>query len=179
MSNSITTRQGDRGTTFLFSGEEVSKASLRTNAYGDIDELVSTLGVARATVTDDRVRDTVLELQNALFIVGSELATSSDNVHLLKQRIGAAELARLDAVREEAEASIVMPSTFILPGGTQGAAFLDLARTVARRCERKIVHLQEEGLIANPELVVWMNRLSDTLWLLARMEEGDAVRERS
>lgn len=179
MKPSITTKQGDRGTTFLFSGEEISKSSLRTHAYGDLDEVVSALGVARAAVQVPGLAEVILEIQNELFVVASELATACDHVHLLRDRVTPEKVVRLDQIREETEASIVMPKTFILPGGTLAAAYLDLARAIARRCERKVVHLHEEGLICNPDLLVWMNRLSDTLWLLARKEEGDAVRERS
>lgn len=177
--SSITTRQGDRGTTRLFSGEEVSKSSLRTDAYGDIDELVSLLGIARAAATRPGLADTLREIQNELFTVASELATAHDQVHLLRRRIDADAVARLDRIRDDAEAAIVMPKTFILPGGTLAGAHIDHARAVSRRCERKAVHLHDEGLISNPDLLVWMNRLSDTLWLLARKEEGDAVCERT
>lgn len=178
MKMSITTKVGDRGTTFLFSGEEVSKASLRTNAYGDVDELVSLLGVARAALEDEALRERVLFLQNELFVVGAELATSQDQIHLLRERLTAERLGMLDAARDLVESEIEMPRTFILPGGTLAGAYLDVARSVARRCERKVVHLHEEGLIHNGELLVWMNRLSDYLWLLARRAEGSAVCER-
>jgi cob(I)alamin adenosyltransferase len=172
---SITTRVGDRGTTFLFSGEEVSKDSPRTRAYGDLDELVSVLGLARATARRPDVRRSVTDLQRELFIAGAELATSARHVKLLKQRVDAARLAQLDARREELEKRIPMPAGFILPGGTLAAAHLDHARTLARRLERRVVGLRRRKLVNNPALIIWLNRLSDYLWLLARREEGRAV----
>ena len=172
---SITTKVGDRGTTFLFSGEEVPKDSPRTSAYGDLDELVSVLGLARATTKRADVRAAVLDLQSELFVAGAELATSSRHVKLLKQRVDAARLADLEARRDALEKRIRMPAGFILPGGTLAAAHLDHARTLARRLERRVVGLTRRKLVRNPDLIVWLNRLSDYLWLLARREEGPAV----
>lgn len=171
--SSITTKVGDRGTTFLFSGEEVSKDCARTNAYGDVDELVSVLGVARAQSDRDEVRQTLFWVQCELFVVAAELATESDSIKLVRERIDAARLQQLDERRENLEARITMPTGFIIPGGTPVAAMIDHARTIARRCERRTVGLAANGLIHNHHLLVWLNRLSDFLWLLARYEEGD------
>lgn len=173
--SSITTKVGDKGTTFLFSGEEVPKDSPRTEAYGDIDELVSVLGAARSLSAQPEIRDAVLALQRELFVAGSELATDAAHVRLLGQRIDARMLSAFEAQRDEWEQRIAMPSGFVVPGGTPAAAHLDHARAIARRAERKIVRLQREGLIDNPHLLVWVNRLSDFLWILARFEEGDRV----
>ena len=170
--SSITTRVGDRGTTFLFSGEEVPKDCPRTEAYGDLDELVSVLGIARSLTASEEVREVLLRLQRDLFVAGSELATSPEHVPLLKSRIDAAKLANFEAERDAWERRIEMPKGFILPGGTPGAGHLDLARAIARRLERKIVRLQREKQIDNVSLQVWINRISDFLWLLARFEEG-------
>lgn len=172
---SITTKVGDRGTTFLFSGEEVSKDSPRTMAYGDLDELVSVLGLVRAHTRYADVRSAVLDLQRELFIAGSELATSARHAKLLKARVDAARLAQLDARRDALEKRVPMPAGFILPGGTAAAAHLDHARTLARRLERRVVGLRRRKLVNNPVLIIWLNRLSDYLWLLARREEGRAV----
>ena len=171
---SITTKVGDKGTTFLFSGEEVPKNSERIDAYGDLDELVSVLGVARSLSQKEDVRLAILEIQRTLFVVGSELATAVEHARSLKKRIDSTALQLLETKREALEARIEMPSGFIVPGGTPPAAHLDHARTLARRCERKIVGLAQKHLIQNAQLLIWMNRLSDYLWLLARFEEGDA-----
>lgn len=172
---SITTKVGDKGTTFLFSGEEVPKDSPRTEAYGDIDELVSVLGVARSLSSKPEIRDAILALQRELFVAGSELATAPGHVHLLRQRIDPPMLAAFEAQRDEWERRIAMPSGFIIPGGTPAAAHIDQARSISRRAERKIVRLQREGLIDNRSLLVWVNRVSDFLWILARYEEGASV----
>ncbi len=169
--SSITTRIGDKGTTQLFSGETVSKNCPQTNAYGDVDEVVSILGVARSMATHTQTLERLVSLQRRLFVVGAELATSLEHVDRLPQRVDAAMLAELDREREELEASLPTPTGFILPGGTPAAAHIDLARAVVRRCERKAVGLMEQGLITNKTLIVWLNRLSDYLWLLARADE--------
>ncbi len=175
---SVTTRTGDRGTTRLFSGEEISKDSLRTEAYGDIDELVSILGVVRSMTLNPDVKQRVLEIQHRLFDAAAELATSLGQVHLLKRRIDEAVLAAFERERDELESRIVMPGDFIMPGGTTAGAHLDVARAVSRRCERKAVRLVENGFVQNQHLIIWLNRLSDYLWLLARLEEGPATQER-
>jgi len=169
---SITTKVGDKGTTFLLSGEEVPKDSERTDAYGDLDELVSILGVAHSLCRHPGMTDTITEIQRDLFVAGAEMATSADHVDLLVRRIDEEALAALERRSGDLEARIVMPSGFILPGGTPGAAQLDVARAVARRCERKVAGLVRKGLVGNVHLLVWFNRLSDYLWLLARQEEG-------
>ena len=173
--NSITTKIGDQGTTQLLSGEFVSKNSPQTNAYGDLDEVVSILGVARALTQDATTAERIVSLQRWLFVVGAELATRPEHVDLLSQRVNHELLAELERDREILEAALTMPTGFVLPGGSPAAAHLDLARAVARRCERKAVGLLDEGLLENQALVVWLNRLSDYLWLMARAEEGAAT----
>lgn len=172
-SRSITTKIGDQGTTRLFSGEEVSKDSPRTDAYGDMDELVSVLGIARSVATRKDVRDRLEQIQRDLFIAGAELATSLEHAHLLEKRMDEAMVRDIDRKRKVVEGKIRMPRGFILPGATSAAAHIDHARTIARRCERKVVGLLEAGLIENRPMIIWFNRLSDYLWLLARLEEGE------
>ena len=172
---SITTKVGDKGSTFLFSGEKVPKDSPRTDAYGDIDELVSVLGVARSQSNRSDIVQTLFWLQVELFVVATELATETASLMLVRERMDEKRVAELDRRRDELEARITMPTGFIIPGGTPVAAVIDHARTIARRCERKAVGLARNGLIDNPHLIIWLNRLSDFLWLLARYEEGDAT----
>jgi cob(I)alamin adenosyltransferase len=171
---SITTKTGDTGQTRLFSGEKISKNSPQTHAYGDIDELVSLLGVARAHCHEDIVHNGLMALQSQLFIVGSELATTPAKSAHLPQHITDRLVSEMDTQCQALEGRIVMPSTFVLPGSTVLAAHLDVARSVARRCERNIVSLHDAGLLENPLILVWMNRLSDYLWLLARDAEGSS-----
>jgi len=157
----------------LFSGETVSKNGPQTNAYGDLDEVVSLLGIARSLTPRATTAKRLIGLQRELFVLGAELATTTGAKELLGRRVDDAMLAALEAEREALEAAITMPTGFVLPGGTPAAAHLDLARAVARRCERKTVGLVEAGLLDNPLVVIWLNRLSDYLWLLARAEEGE------
>jgi cob(I)alamin adenosyltransferase len=172
---SITTRVGDQGMTYMFSGERIPKDSPRTDAYGDLDELVSLLGVARCHARRKDVRAQLLDLQRELFTVGSELATTAGAVRLLRGRIDAKRLEDMEKRRTALEMRIRLPRGFILPGGTPAGAHLDHARAVSRRLERKVVGLQRRRLVRNRHLIVWLNRLSDFLWLLARHEEGRAT----
>ena len=173
--NSITTGVGDRGTTRLYSGEEVPKYSPRVEAVGTVDEAVSALGLARCFAARPETKAVLLRLQRAMFTVGSELATSPERAAALPARVDAEAVRGLDAERAALEARVACPAGFILPGGTPGAAHLDHARSVVRRCERVAARLAAEGAFENPQLLVWLNRLSDYLWLLARDEEGASV----
>ena len=169
---SITTKTGDKGYSRLFSGEKVLKNSPRLGAYGDIDELVSILSIARHHAKRNDSKDTILEIQRALFVVASELATTPDKLKRLPQRIDSARLEDLDRKREALERKVDIPRGFVIPGNTLASAYIDHARTVARRCERRAVGLFNAGEITNDVLIVWLNRLSDFLYLLARYEEG-------
>ncbi len=174
---SITTKAGDRGTTYLFSGEEIPKDSLRTMAYGDLDELVSVLGVARCHARHEESREEILRLQQELFTLGAELATALDHVNVLKERITAGHVRAIEGKMEILENLLPPPDGFVIPGGrgALGAAHLDHARAVARRLERRAVSLARAGLIENPDLLIWLNRMSDYLWLLARREDGESL----
>jgi len=173
--HSIITRLGDKGMTRLFSGEEVPKNSVRAEAFGDLDELVSVLGVARAASRRKDVREAILDVQCGLFVIGSELATTAEKVKLLPRRVDANMVRQIDRKRKDLEARIRRPSGFIIPGRKLAAAHIDLARAVARRCERKVAGLVLARVVRNQLLLVWMNRLSDYLWLLARSEEGKSL----
>lgn len=168
---SITTKTGDRGTTRLFSGEEVPKHASRVEALGTVDETVSALGVARAAAQRIETRDAIRQVQKDLFAVGAEIATSLDALDLLSRRVDDALLADLEARRDRLEAVTPWPQGFVVPGANPASAHIDHARAVARRLERRVTSLVDEGVIANRTLLVWMNRLSDYLWLLARSEE--------
>ena len=171
----ITTRAGDRGTTRLYSGEEVSKDSPRMRACGEVDELVGVLGLARAHVSCEADRETLLHLQRMLFRIGSEAATMAAKLSLLPERLDEAAVTELDRRCAAAEQRITMPDGFVVPGGNAGAAFLDHARAVARRCERRLVSLHTAGQLRNEHILSWINRLSDYLWLMARIEEGTST----
>ena len=172
---SVATGGGDGGMTRLFSGERVPKNSARTDAFGDLDELVSILGVARATSRRSEVREAILDIQRSLFVIGSELATSADKVKRLLVRVDVEMVRELIRKDEKLRRHMKRLNGFIIPGGSSSAAHIDLARAIARRCERKVAGLVLSRAVRNQLLLVWMNRLSNYLWLLARLEEGKSI----
>jgi cob(I)alamin adenosyltransferase len=168
---SIITRAGDSGDTKLLFGETVSKADLRVEAYGTIDELNAFLGLARASCDDEKTARVLESLQRETFIVGGELATPLEKLEKLKQRTDAPMTQRLDEIAAEIEAIPGLLDDWALPGATPFGAALDVARVVSRRAERCIVRLTREGLVPGEEILRYMNRLSDVLWLLGRKYE--------
>ncbi len=168
---SIVTRQGDAGQTRLIFGKTVSKADLQVEAYGTIDELNSFLGQARAVCDDDDIKSIVEALQRETFIVGAELATPVDNLDKLKVRVSPSMTQVLDEHVARIEKTPGLLDDWALPGATQTGAALDVARVVARRAERCVVRLAHEGLVPNQEVLRYLNRVSDLLWLLGRSYE--------
>jgi cob(I)alamin adenosyltransferase len=168
---SIVTKKGDNGTTKLIYGERVSKADLQVEAYGTIDELNAFLGLARAQC-DDRETNEILEaIQRETFVIGAEMATPVEQVQKLKARVTSAMTERLDQLIAPIEALPGLLDDWALPGATQAGAALDVARVVARRAERCAVRLNEAELLPNSEVLRYLNRLSDLLWLLGRKYE--------
>ncbi|MDO9016878.1 MAG: cob(I)yrinic acid a,c-diamide adenosyltransferase [Deltaproteobacteria bacterium] len=164
----IYTKTGDDGDTGLFGGARVSKASARVEAYGTVDELNAVLGVARAAGAWAELDELLGSIQSDLFTLGAELATvpgkeASLGIPLLDDR----DVARLEVAIDLSEATLPPLKNFVLPAGTPAAAALHLARTVCRRAERAVVGLPE-GHGARGELKVYLNRLSDLLFSLAR-----------
>jgi cob(I)alamin adenosyltransferase len=178
----IYTRKGDRGTTgLLFGGARVSKADARTDAYGSVDETVSVLGLARAALSDDEdettagLRSLVLRLQRELFVIGAELATHPERRGRLKPEstLATAEMvAALEREIDQLEARHPMPSEFVLPGESPAGAALDLARSTARRAERRAVALSEAGALSDSQVIPYLNRLADLLFVMARAADG-------
>ena len=171
----ISTKLGDQGYSSLFSGEKVLKNSPRLEAYGNLDELVSFLSLARHHVRKSRLKKEILNLQKNLFIVSSELATADVKLNQLKQRVDEAMLTNFERTVESLFNVTDIPNGFVIPGTTLASAYLDYARAMSRRCERKIVELFENKHIDNRFLLVWMNRLSEYLYLMARFEEGKPI----
>jgi cob(I)alamin adenosyltransferase len=171
MTMNIYTRTGDRGDTGLFGGGRVPKDDPRVEAYGDVDELNAALGLARAIELMPRVDEVLVPIQRDLFAIGALLATPDrDKMHeqLAKARVDEDRVAELEAAIDAGEAELEPLRAFILPGGTPKAAALHVARTVCRRAERRVVALTQTVEI--PELVVmYLNRLSDLLFVLARV----------
>ncbi|MFA5087775.1 MAG: cob(I)yrinic acid a,c-diamide adenosyltransferase [Candidatus Omnitrophota bacterium] len=168
---SITTKVGDQGCSYLFSGEKVSKNSPRLAALGDIDELVSFLGITRHYAQGGEVKSGIREIQEDLFILSGELAVSGGKINKLSRRINADRIQDIDRKLSLLQKGVTLPQGFVVPGGTLASAYLDYARALARRCERSIVYLREQKLLRNRDAVIWINRLSDYLYLLARREE--------
>ena len=164
---------GDDGTTGLLGGGRASKDDLRIDAYGTVDEASSALGLAKALTLDAEVKAICEELQRGLYRVGAELATNPDAAGKFGV-MEAGDVERLDALMRELEAQTAMPSEFILPGNTPGSGALDLARTVIRRAERRVVALERAGGVSNPQVQRWLNRLSLLVFVLGRHEEARA-----
>ena len=184
--SAVATRRGDDGTTgLLFGGDRIAKDDPRTEAYGTIDEAVAALGVARAQLGVKRRVGTLnvgfgelpailLRLQRELFVAAAELATREDAWDRQVEgvsRVSAEMVEGLETMLHEAEAHVVMPTEFVVPGETVVSAALEVARTVVRRAERRAVGLGALGLIPGPHLLPYLNRLADLLWVLARAAE--------
>lgn len=172
---SIATKTGDGGTTGLMYGRRVPKNHPRVEAYGTVDELNTALGLARSTAEHDFVRDNLLVIQHDLVILMGELAVAKEDVERYVNGgfslVTPAMTAKLDALVKEIESQKVSFKGWATPGATIHSAALDLARTVCRRSERRVYDLQAAGDFKNAEVLVFLNRLSDLLWLLARWAE--------
>jgi cob(I)alamin adenosyltransferase len=167
----IYTKTGDAGDTGLFGGGRVPKDDPRVEAYGDVDELNAVIGMARAVELMPRVDELLVPVQRDLFAIGALLATPDREKmaqHLQKARIDERRIAELEQAIDDAESELEPLRAFILPGGTPKAAALHVARTVCRRAERHVVRLQHA--VELPALaVIYLNRLSDLLFTLARL----------
>ena len=164
----IYTRTGDEGTTALFGGGRVSKNDARVRAYGTVDDLNAHLGLVRSLLQGGALDGPLGEIQSRLFDLGADLATPLDaRARSTLAPIDAADAERLEALIDDSEKQIEPLRQFILPGGHQASAALQVARAVARRAEREVVAAGREAEI-NPAVRVYLNRLSDLLFVLAR-----------
>jgi cob(I)alamin adenosyltransferase len=167
----IYTKTGDTGTTGLFGGGRVGKDHPRVEAYGDVDELNAALGLARAVEVMPRIDEVLVPIQRDLFAIGALLATPNREKmrqHLEKARVDDERVAQLERAIDDADRELEPLRAFVLPGGTPKAAALHVARTVCRRAERRVVRLQTDEDLP-PVVVVYLNRLSDLLFTLARL----------
>lgn len=164
----IYTKTGDQGQTGLFGGARVSKASLRVESYGDVDELNSVLGTVRTESIDPVLEGLLQAIQEELFVLGAELARApGKDVDIGVALLTEDEVLRLERAIDQLEGDLPPLQTFILPGGSRAAAQLHVARSVCRRAERHVVALAESDAI-RPELIRYLNRLSDLLFVAAR-----------
>lgn len=172
----IYTKTGDDGDTQLLFGFTVSKSDPRCEAYGATDQAVSAMGLARALCEDERVKEIVLQTQHEMFIVGAELATDESNYGLLQDNLSTVTpdmVDRLEAWIDELNDLMELPNAFIVPGATAGSGALDVARGQLRTAERRVVALKEQRLLVNPDVLRYINRLSDLLFVLARYEDRE------
>lgn len=175
-SMSIATKTGDEGTTALMYKRRVPKNHPRVEACGSVDELNAALGLARATAADDFARENLGLIQKDLILLMGELATLEEDLpRYRKDGFGVVTpdlTARLDKLIAEIEAQQIAFQGWVTPGTTVNSAALDVARTVCRRAERRVSALRESDQLSNREILVYLNRLSDFLWLLARWVEA-------
>ena len=171
---SIATKRGDGGETSLAGGTRISKSSLQMEACGSIDELNAQIGFARSICDDAPIGTLLKEIQRELFVVGGELVTPPDTLGRTPARVTDAMVDRLTAEVDRIEAIDGVLNDWSLPGALPAASALDVARTVCRRAERVAVRLAESGVVVEPPLLAYLNRLSDLLWLLGRLLERQA-----
>ncbi len=167
---SIVTKQGDKGTTRLFSGEEIPKDNQRVETYGTVDELVSFMGLARSFCVDRKVSDDIQDHQSTLFRLASELATIEPSKMKIDP-IHTKDIETIELLLSEYEQAVTLPPHFIIPGGGKSSAFLDVCRTICRRLERLLVRFSKGDEWNNQDALIYINRLSDLLFMMARKEE--------
>jgi len=175
---SIATKTGDNGTTALMYNRRVPKNHPRVEAYGTVDELNTTIGLARASAAHDFVRTNLLAIQKDLIVLMGELCVQPEDLNRYVADgyfLVTPELtAKLDALAQEIEAQNISFKGWATPGNTASSATLDVARTVCRRAERRVCELKFTGEMRNAEIILYLNRLSDLLWLFARWVETQA-----
>lgn len=171
------TRTGDSGTTSLVGGTRVPKTHLRLEAYGTLDELNAFLGLLITYLSDDKDLCFVQQVQDKLFVLGSHLATDCSNTVLRAASVVApTDVEELEREIDRLDEALPPLRAFILPGGSRGAAVCHVCRTVCRRAERRILSLAEQAEIA-PELLAYVNRLSDYLFVLSRKMNLDEKKD--
>jgi cob(I)alamin adenosyltransferase len=167
----VTTGTGDTGYTGLLGEQRVPKYDSRPDTFGTVDEATSALGLARALTKDQRVQDIIYRIQQELYLLMGELATPPENYEKIGLRMTVEHVQKLEQIEEELKREVEIPNKFIIPGDTLDGAALDLARTIIRRAERMAVKLLHDGVIQNTEVIRYLNRLSDLVFILARYIE--------
>jgi cob(I)alamin adenosyltransferase len=172
MTVKIYTRKGDDGTTGLWYGGRVPKSDSRPEAYGSVDEAASALGLCRvAAGGDDELYGDILRIQNELFVAGAELATAPEAAGRLEpgvSKVTDAMVDRLEADIDRYMARVDLPPKFVIPGGTELSARLDVARTAVRRAERRVDAMKQAGELADDTVLRYLNRASDAIYAMAR-----------
>ena len=173
----IYTRKGDDGTTGLWYGGRVPKHDGRPEAYGSVDEAASALGLARAAADrGGELYEDILRVQNELFVAGAELATAPEAAGRLEagvSKVTAEMVDRLESDIDRYMERVELPPKFVIPGGTELSARLDVARAAVRRAERRVAALKDAGELADEIVVTYLNRLSDALFAMARFADEE------
>lgn len=170
------TKSGDDGTTALLFGGRISKADARAEAYGAVDTAISAMGMARALSLDEHVKDILLRCQHDMFTLATEVATTPDRYDLLIERFSPVTeemVERLETRIDEIQSEVDLPPHFIVPGASPASGAIDLARSLTREAERRIVALAGREPLGNDNVLRYVNRLSDLLFILARLEDRD------
>lgn len=168
---SVVTKTGDKGETGLLSGERVSKTDSRVKAYGVLDELVSAIGFALSFKPNSEIFTPLKKIQTDLFRLGAELASTTLDPRWKIRPMDKSDVEELEVWVKQIEPRLELPRAFVLPGGSPCSAALDMARTAARRLERKIVGLSTKKIYESPFALQYVNRLSDLLFIFARWEQ--------
>jgi cob(I)alamin adenosyltransferase len=171
----IYTRKGDDGTTGLWYGGRVPKSDMRPEAYGSVDEAASALGLCRAGARDNQeLYDDILRIQNELFVAGAELATAPEAAGRLEagvSKVTDAMVDNLETVIDRYMERVDLPPKFVIPGGTELSALLDIARTAIRRAERRVSAMRESGHLPDDTVLRYLNRASDAVYAMARFAD--------
>jgi cob(I)alamin adenosyltransferase len=171
----IYTRKGDDGTTGLWYGGRVPKSDIRPEAYGSVDEAASALGVCRAAARDHQeLYDDILRMQNELFVAGAELATAPEAAERLEggvSKVTPEMVDHLETVIDRYMDRVDLPPKFVIPGGTELSAHLDVARTAVRRAERRVSAMRESGQLSDDTVLRYLNRASDAVYAMARFAD--------
>ena len=172
----VYTRKGDSGETGLYGGSRISKNSIKVDTYGNIDESAAFIGAARALIKDKEIKDILYKIQEKFLVIGAYLASDKNGITKLKEKIEISDIENLEKIIDEYSKNLLPLYKFIIPVENIESAALHVARTVVRRSERKIVALKERDEVA-PEVLKYVNRVSDILFVLARVvEDQEAVR---
>ena len=163
----IYTKTGDKGTTALFGGKRVSKADLRIETYGTVDELNSYVGLVRDQEVNTKRKNILIEIQDRLFTVGAILATEPGNTKVKVPSMVESDIDVLEKEIDTMDSQLPPMKSFVLPGGHQSVSFCHIARTVCRRAERLVIALDAQEKV-DPLIVQYLNRLSDFLFMLSR-----------
>ncbi len=168
----IVTKTGDKGKTSLYCGKRVGKDDMRVEICGALDEVSSFLGMAKNASKDKNTKRVVHSIQEELISLGAEVATSAAGSGKIRKRVGAGSICVLEKEIDRLEGKcVVKMRSFCIPGKGAASSALDVARAVTRRAERRSVTLLKKGMVKNPNIIIYLNRLSDLLYLLARFNE--------